>query len=234
MPYTVEHENGEQLLLSLRHSAESLRIYFEGSANKKVAVALTDNSTSMVSVREKRGVIFVRLHGLFLDAGNDVIGEIASFISKRKGRTPLLRQFIRQNAGRFKKLPPKKPTIRPGGKYHHLDEVFQSLNCSYFEGRISCQITWGTKSPRYAVKKRTLGSYSRHVNTIRINPVLDSKTVPRYYIEFVVYHEMLHADMAHMENSEMNRRRRVHSKEFKIRERLFTQYHRAIAWEKKN
>jgi predicted metal-dependent hydrolase len=76
--------------------------------------------------------------------------------------------------------------------------------------------------------KRTLGSYSQRTNTIRINPVLDRKTVPAYFIEFIVYHEMLHADMG---VGRINGRRSVHSSGFRIREKLFKKYEQALAWE---
>jgi predicted metal-dependent hydrolase len=80
------------------------------------------------------------------------------------------------------------------------------------------------------VRKRTLGSYSRNGSIIRINPVLDRKSVPQFYIEFVLYHEMLHADMGLCEK---NGRRVVHSGGFRDRERLFRRYRKALAWEKR-
>ncbi len=95
---------------------------------------------------------------------------------------------------------------------------------------INAAITWGAKSPRWAVRKRTLGSYSERSNTIRINPVLDRKTVPRYYVAFVVYHEMLHAAIGLLLQG---KRRSVHSREFRKRERLFKDYERAVAWERR-
>jgi predicted metal-dependent hydrolase len=93
---------------------------------------------------------------------------------------------------------------------------------------IRASITWGSGSPRCSVRKRTLGSYSERSHTIRINPVLDRKTVPRYYIAFVVYHEMLHAAMG---MPLTGNRRSIHSREFRKREHLFKDYERAVAWE---
>jgi len=219
----------EQLSLPLTRDTVHLRDYFKRAAGKPVSLLITDNTTSMVSIREKGKAVVVRLHRMFLDAGDDVITEIARFLKHRKGETPLLRKFLRQNSHRIKKSSPRKTTLKTEGKYHNLDEIFHSLNNEYFSGRISCPITWGTASPRYSVRKRTLGSFGRHINIIRINPVLDRKSVPQYFIEFVVYHEMLHADMG---ANEKNGRRLVHSREFRERERLFGQYNRAIAWEK--
>jgi predicted metal-dependent hydrolase len=184
----------------------------------------------MLSVRKKGNTISVRLHRIFLDARYDVIEEIGGFIKKRKGSTPLLRRFVKENISRLKNAPPKRVKINTQGKYHHLGEIYDSLNREYFREKLSCPITWGTGRARYAVRKRTLGSYSRHANIIRINTILDRKYVPRYFIEFVVFHEMLHADM---DPAKKNGRNIVHSREFKCREKHFRDYERAIRWERK-
>jgi predicted metal-dependent hydrolase len=219
----------EQLSLPLSHSEESLRNYFENATGSTISLAITDNSTSMLSLKTKGGIVYVRLHRMFLDSGNDVIFEIAEFIKNRKARTPLIRNFIKQNRNYLKKKPPKKLFINTQGKYYDLCEIYAKINKEYFNGRVTACITWGLKSPKYAVRKRTLGSYSSHTNTIRINPILDKKSIPRYFIEFIVYHEMLHADM---DIETKNGRRSVHSREFKRREKLFGDYEKAIAWEK--
>jgi len=125
----------------------------------------------------------------------------------------------------------RRTVIRIQGSYHNIRDIYDRINMEYFGGRLTCLITWGAKSPRRFVKKRTLGSYSRHADTIRINPILDRKSVPRYVLEFIVYHEMLHAALG---IERKNGRRTVHSKEFRRQERLFSQYHKAIRWEKRN
>lgn len=221
---------GEQLSLPLRRDAGHLRDYFQRISGRPVTLAVTDNSASMVSVRETGKTLAVRLHRMFLDAGDEVIGEIAAFVVRGKGATPLLRRFLRENRHMIRRCAPRKTSLRTEGRHHHLGEIFRSLNREYFGGRISGAITWGTRNPSHAVRKRTLGSYSRHGNVIRINPVLDRRNIPRYFVEFVVYHEMLHAGMDRVEK---NGRRRVHSREFKERERLFGQYQKAVAWEKR-
>ncbi len=220
----------EQLSLPLTRDAVHLRDAFERTAGRPVSLVITDNTTSMLSIREKGTSLVIRLHVMFLDAGDDVIAEVAKFIRRRKGETPLLRKYLRQNSHRIKRPQPRKTVLKPEGKYYNLDELFRSLNNEYFAGRVSSSITWGVRNPRYSVKKRTLGSYSRQGNIVRINPVLDRKSVPRYFVEFVIYHEMLHADMG---LAERNGRRLVHGSEFKKRERLFRQHGRAIAWEKR-
>jgi predicted metal-dependent hydrolase len=120
--------------------------------------------------------------------------------------------------------------IATQGKHHDLGEIYELLNREYFQEKLSCPITWGTGRARCAVRKRTLGSYSRHTNIIRINTILDRVHVPRYFIQFVVYHEMLHADMG---LAKKNGKNSVHSKEFRARERQFRDYERALRWERR-
>jgi len=220
--------SAEQLTLLLAHSEISLRGCLEKMIGRPVSLIITDNAASMISVKPGGNAISVRLHRMFLSAGSDVISEVAQFIRKRKGSTPLIRDFIRQNSGCLKKTV-RKAVINADGKYHNLSDIYGSINDEYFGGAVSAGITWGTRSPRYAVRKRTLGSYSSHANIIRINPILDRKRIPRYFVEFIVYHEMLHADIG---TETKNGRRSVHSREFKRREKLFQHYDKAAAWEK--
>jgi len=215
----------------LEHNETYLKDYFQKEVNKPVLLTLTDNSTSMISVREKRGGIFVRLHRIFLKADNGVLDEIVRFIKKKRGKTPVIKQFIRQNQNFLKERKPRTVTINPNGKIYNLTDIFNSLNSEYFNNSLSVLITWGKRSPRYAVKRRTLGNYQKKTNIIRINPILDSRKVPRYVIEFIVYHEMLHAVI---DTVLKNGRRSIHSKEFKNRELKYRNYHKAIEWENKN
>ena len=184
----------------------------------------------MLSVKKEGPTVCIRLHRMFLSAGDNVLHDVAAFIKHRNRSTPLLREFIRQNTHRIKEAPRKKQSLRQKGRYHDLGVIYDTLHSSYFGSSLSSSITWGHGRSRNRVKKRTLGSYSRQTNTIRINPVLDRKTVPAYFVEFVVFHEMLHADMA---VHERNGRRQIHSKPFRRREKLFRYYDMAMAWEKK-
>ncbi|BCB96881.1 hypothetical protein JZK55_18030 [Dissulfurispira thermophila] len=206
-----------------------LNNYLQKITGKDISLKITDNSTTMLSLKMKKGNVHLRIHRIFLHASNDVILEIANFVKNTNAKTPLIRDFIKQNINYLNKKLPKKLSIKTQGEYYNLGDIYEKVNNEYFNGRITASITWGAKSPRYAVRKRTLGSYSSHTNTIRINPILDKKSVPRYFIEFIVYHEMLHADMG---VKTKNGRRSVHSREFRRREKLFVNYEKAITWEK--
>ena len=217
-----------QLNLLFSHADRSLKKYLEERLGRPVFLVLTENSTSMLSARVRDGVLRVRLHRMFLNADSRVMSEIASYLKNRRGAMPHFRSFIRENREQLGLKPPKKVPVRTAGKFHNLCGLYDEINKEYFGGTVNVAITWGTRSPRYAVRKRTVGSYSERSNTIRINPVLDKKTVPRYYVALIVYHEMLHAAMG---TPFQGKRRSIHSGEFRKREKLFKDYEKAIAWE---
>jgi hypothetical protein len=205
-------------------------LYLEKAADRSVSLVITDNSYSMLSLKEEKDSVKLRLHRIFLAAGSDVRDEIATFIRNSSISTPLIRSFIDQNTRYLNRNFNSGVTCRHQGKYHNLKDVFSSLNREYFQGRVTASITWGSKGPRRRARRRTLGSYSYAINTIRINPVLDSTRYPKYYLEYVVYHEMLHADIFAEGTSE---KQSYHCRTFRERERLFRNYDKVLKLEKR-
>ena len=217
------------LPLTVGHAETPLRRYLEERLNRPVSLLLTDNSTSMLSARVRDGVLCVRLHRMFAAAGSQVLDELVSFLSKRKGAMPCFRRFVRDHGEQLRKKPPNRVPVKTRGRAYDLREFYQELNEEYFNNTINAKITWGSSNSRCVVRKRTLGSYSERSHTIRINPVLDKRTVPCYVVAYVVYHEMLHAAMG---ISRHGGRRIVHSREFRRKEKLFKEYEKAMAWER--
>jgi hypothetical protein len=219
----------QALPLLLKYDECDLKKYMEKALNKTVSLTITDNATSMISVRENYDSIVIRLNHIFLNADNGVLDEIVRFAEKKGGSTQTVKSFIQKNNNCLKNSTPRTITLRPNGRIYNLTDIFSTLNSKYFNTSVSALITWGKRSPRYGVKIRTLGSYQKKTRIIRINPILDRKKFPRYVVEFIVYHEMLHAVIDPVMK---NGRRVIHSKEFRIRERDYSNYHKAIQWGK--
>ena len=227
-----------QLALEFSHTEASLHGLLSEVSGRAIKLTLTDNSTSMLSVRDHGSHIAVRLHRMFLGAGEGVLSELARYVRTRRGGTPLFWEFINTNQHRIAPPSPRQVKLKAAGCHHDLEDIFNRLNIEYFDGRLASSITWGARR-RGRARIRTLGSYSASSHLIRISPLLDARRVPKYYVEFVVYHEMLHAAifMEGMEareaggNGQKKRNRRVHPPEFKRREREFRDYARAIKWE---
>lgn len=119
------------------------------------------------------------------------------------------------------------------GRYFDLRAIFDKINARYFGNRIRrYTIVWGR---RRRVRPKTFivfGTIQEDDRLIRIHPLLDRQFVPQWYVEYVVYHEMLHAMVPDKYDSAG--RRIVHHEEFMERERRFRFYKRAIEWEQEN
>jgi hypothetical protein len=114
----------------------------------------------------------------------------------------------------------------PEGRFYHLEEVFDSLNIRYFGGLLGRpELTWSEQ-----IAKRALGHYDAAHNTIVVSRVFDRPSSPRYAIEYLLFHEMLH--LKHPV-TKRGLRRCVHSGEFKAEEKLFPQLKEALAFIKR-
>ena len=219
----------------------------------KVIVRLTQNQSTMISFRERRGVLYLRLHTMFAQAPDAIVDAIARFVSGDgygRAHADRLDAWIETHRPAKSEKPRRPP--RPFGEVHDLQAIFDELNATQFDGRIEARITWGEgrpiprststsgarsgaasagRSPRRSPKSRSsmqLGAYDEEAGEIRIHPALDQTWVPRFFVASVVFHEMLHEKHdAPLKNG----RRQVHSARFLAEERRYPDYARARAWE---
>ena len=118
----------QQIPFSFGRSPETLRHFFEQELRKPVSLVITSNSTSMLSVRKRDSSLHIRLHGLFLNAGEGVIGEILSFLRTRRGPMPLFRKFIREHRDQIQAGPGRKVSLKTTGRWHELQELYDTVN----------------------------------------------------------------------------------------------------------
>jgi predicted metal-dependent hydrolase len=133
--------------------------------------------------------------------------------------------------------PRRHPRLRTQGRCCDLEELAREVKERYFDDDLTAGITWGRRRPRRRRRSRgrrvsmQLGSYHPEQDVVRIHPALDQPWVPRFVLEAVIYHELLHAALPpRVEGG----RRRVHTPEFRRRERLFPYLERAQAWIEEN
>jgi len=220
-----------QLSLPFLRDEHSLRSYLKYLLGKDIGLTLTDNRTSMLSIKKGRGKFNLRIHRIFLEAEESVIQAVADFIRNRKLARPVIQAFIRQRSSSLNPRAERKALLRTDGVSHCLATLFDRVNAEYFQGEITASITWGRRAPGRRTRRVTLGSYCRASRTIRVNPLLDRKTVPGFFLEFIIYHEMLHASLGTVVK---NGRRSVHFREFRRREKQFASYEQAVIWEKEH
>jgi len=108
---------------------------------------------------------------------------------------------------------------------------FERLNRRYFEGKHGARITWGPLRRRSQQRSIKVGSYSLEDRLIRVHPALDHEMVPGYFLEWIVFHEMLHGKHT---IRRLGGRRCFHPPEFSHEERQFPDYGRARLWQETN
>lgn len=145
------------------------------------------------------------------------------------GRQVLLyRQYVASHemntrAHAVRQLRGRKRITTPSGDIYHLEEIFDELNQRFFQGLLHRpRITWSATRSR-----RRLGHYDASHHVIVVSRIFDHHTVPRYAVEYILYHEMLH--LKHPVKLHGSRRC-VHGKEFQAEEKLFPHLSEAKAF----
>ncbi len=187
------------------------------------------------TIRFRNGRLLVRLSDLLEGAPETVFRAIAHILLAKIYRRPIDRgqavryrkyvgshdivrkaHLVRQIRGR-KKLRPAR------GYVFDLDLIFEELNTRFFDGLMARpRMSWSQLRTR-----RILGHYDPAHNAIVISRIFDHHAIPRYVLEYIVYHEMLH--LKHPVKLRGSRRC-VHSKEFQAEEKLFPRVAEANAF----
>ena len=189
-------------------------------------------------IRLREGEILVSLSDLLEGAPEPVIHAIAHILLAKLYKKPIdpahelrykrftMSAAVTRQTELIRGARGSKRFFGPEGRYYNLDEVFDSLNTRFFGGLLGRpELTWSEN-----VAKRSLGHYDAAHNTIVVSRVFDRPSSPRYAVEYLLYHEMLH--LKHPVRLR-GLRRCVHSRAFKDEERLFPQLKEAQAFIKR-
>lgn len=199
---------------------------------RPVRLVITDNRSTMLSAKPKGDRLEVRLHHMFLMADEDIFESVGDYLAGGGKAASVLDSFIEAHRSRY--VAPARPqsALRTEGEHHDLRQIADDLAARHFGGAVDAKITWGKRvQPKRSQRSLQLGTYLPDERLIRIHPVLDQPWVPRYFVEAVVFHEMLHHDMPAVVQ---NGRRHYHTRAFKRRERSFEYHAAAQAWEEDN
>jgi hypothetical protein len=185
--------------------------------------------------RVNRGVLGFKVSDYLKGSPADVTDALAWYLLCRAnglqcpvGKAATYLEYIRSKEmwsskrevylGRAKYL-----SFRPRGSFRDLDGAFDYVNSIYFSAALERpDLAWARESP-----SRRMGFYHPPLNILAVNRALDSERVPRFVLEFVVYHELLHGVLEPGGGSE---RRVHHTAEFRRREKAFSRYEDAERW----
>ena len=216
-----------------RWDAPALESVLARDAGRPLRLVLTDNRSVLLSFKREAGCLLLRLHRMFLHAPDAVVLSLARNI-RRRGRAAgsEVRRFMNANMHRVRKTPREMPPLVTSGRVHDLATVYADINGRFFGDRLRVPITWGRGVGRARRGGLTFGSYDPVLALIRIHPVLDRPGVPRYFLESVVHHEMLHHQMGGV--PDRAGRTVYHTRAFREAEARFPRHQEALAWEKEN
>jgi len=198
-----------------------------------VRLVVTDNRSTMLSAKPKGGRLEVRLHHMFLTADEDILAAVGDYLGGG-GSTAvaIIDRFIEQHRARFVAASRPQAALRTEGRHYDLRAIVDDLSRRHFGGRVDVRVTWGKRvQPKRGQRSLQLGTYLPEERLIRVHPVLDQPWVPKYFVEAVVFHEMLHHDMPAVIQ---NGRRHYHTAAFRKRERSFEYHSAAEQWQKDN
>ena len=190
------------------------------------------------TIRLREGRLLVRLSDLLQGAPEPVLRAIAHILLAKMYRKPIARaqatryrryissHEIANKANQVRQLRGWKKFQTPRGHVYHLEEIFEDLNRLFFHGLLARPLlTWSQLRAR-----NSLGHYDPAHNTIVVSRIFDHPQVPRYALEYILYHEMLH--LKHPVKLRGSRRC-VHPPEFQEEEKLFPELEQAKAFLKR-
>jgi hypothetical protein len=187
------------------------------------------------TIRLRAGRVYVRISDVFACAPLSVHRALAFIlVAKLLSRKPqeahqrIYREYayspeIMRASDITRRARGRKRISSPSGNFYNLDRIFDRLNRRYFDGSIQKPtLTWSQRRTR-----SILGHHDGVHDTITISKTLDARDVPEWFVEYIVYHEMLH--IKHVARV-IKGRRYYHTNAFRAEERRFPHYQQAQEW----
>ena len=203
----------------------------EAELSRPVELVVTRNRSVVLSSRKTRRGIEIRIHQVFLQADRRVILAVADLI--KKGSQPareIIDQYIRKNQRKIQsKKKRRELVLRAQGKVYDLAKILKKLGEKYHLPTRGIKITWSNARLKPGQSSIRLGSYNHDHRLIRVHPALDNVRVPRYFVEYIVYHELLHALIPPVSR---NGRKNFHPAKFRELEKRFSYYQQAREFER--
>jgi hypothetical protein len=187
------------------------------------------------TIRLRSGKVYVRLSDICKNASADVkralawilvsrlLGKKIPTIHDRVYRDYSLAPDVMRSSDLARRGRGRKMISSAQGEVYDLDRMFAKLNKRYFNGELDKPtITWSQRRTR-----SILGHHDHIYDSITISKTLDSEDVPEWFVEYILYHEMLH--IKHPARL-INGRRYYHTTAFRLDERRFQYYRESQKW----
>ncbi len=191
------------------------------------------------TIRVRDGRVFVRIAEVCRDMPPQAHQALAYIlVSKLYRRRPpkaareiygdyIKSDEVRERSTDRKRAHGRKVLSGTQGESYDLNEIFDDLNVKYFGRKLAKPVLSWSARRTY----RILGHHDATHDTIVISRSLDSADTPRYVVEAVLFHEMLHV---HHPTVHHNGRRYNHTPAFRRDEEKFEHFDKAERWIENN
>ena len=115
------------------------------------------------------------------------------------------------------------PLPFPNHGHHHLPSLASEVHRTYFFKMPPLPVKWGQQITRKRRRSIRLGSYNHITAEIRIHPLLNSPSIPAFFVQSIIHHEYLHHVLGANHNSRFHRA-----------ERQFRYHREAKEWIRRN
>ena len=206
------------------------RLFFRGSFE----VEFHTNVSTMASLSGVNSCQRFRIHEVFANAPRHVlVALVRNFFchggarARRDRDRATIFDFLERHdvvaASRAASYAPRHPL----GRVYDLRAVQSAIRARFLPQCPALQIGWSDRvSP--CLMGKWIAMPHGQPNLVVVNPLLDSPHVPNFYLQYVVFHELLHEVIP----IRRERGRWIHHPvEFRRREREFPLFDRALAWE---
>lgn len=200
-----------------------------------VHLRLTDNRATLVSFRTLPEAVRLRVHHLFLEAPEPVVRAIAGYVAGDAAAREVLEAFSHAQKDQVRRERRPGAPLRARGRCFDLRAVHARLDAAYFDGRVhGVEVGWARRPGRRTRRTIHLGGYDARLREVRIHPALDKPHVPAFVVDFIVFHALLHADLAHTDadrdGDDTGRCAAEHTPDFYAREATFPLRESAQRW----
>lgn len=187
------------------------------------------------TIRVRGGRVYVRLSDIFQTAPPEVTRALAFLLVARllSRKVPPAHERIYRSyafspevvraSDIARRQRGRKVISSAQGRVYDLERIFSRLNRKYFAAELrKPTLTWSRRRAR-----SILGHHDSVHDTITISKTLDSPDVPEWFVEYIVFHEMLH--IKHPARI-VNGRRYYHTPAFRADEQRFRRYRESQEW----
>lgn len=216
-----------------------LHDFLEEFTKKKVILKVNQNKSTYLSVSYPRDdLIKASIHQIFLTADQTVLFALAKYVQGSRGKKnfAIIKAYVHEQDNLAGYTTNKKvPPLKTKGEVYDLEEILRYVESFYFdEQQLGLNITWYTPKKRRKRFSRsfrqnvTFGEYHAPLKLVKINTLIDNWEVPKVFVSFIVYHEVLHH--IHPPKVGETGKSMIHHKEFKKAEKEFLFYDEAMHW----